>query len=154
MSDGTDKKLLYLHFKTIIKIILKLIVRFKRPVFSIMASIVSFLSTNWWIAKWKVVFCKKGALENPTNFTGKYLCLSLFLRNLKAWGPFLKRPELLFFKKRLQHMYFTGEICVIFERTWYEDHLWNSASVSSGNVIYNALKHIWWSFLAKALNSF
>ena len=33
------------------------------------------------------MFCKKRALENPANFTGKYLCWSLFLINLQAWGP-------------------------------------------------------------------
>ena len=30
------------------------------------------------------VFCKKSALENLANFTGKYLCWSLFLMNLQA----------------------------------------------------------------------
>ena len=42
------------------------------------------------------VFCKKRALENLANFTGKYLCWSLFLINLQAWGleSFLNRDSI------------------------------------------------------------
>ena len=34
------------------------------------------------------VFCKKGVLGNPTKFTGKHLCQSLFLIKLQASGTF------------------------------------------------------------------
>ena len=33
------------------------------------------------------MFCKKSALENLTNFAGKYVCWSLSLINLQTWGP-------------------------------------------------------------------
>ena len=32
------------------------------------------------------VFCKKSVLKNFTKFTGKHLCLSLFLTKLQASG--------------------------------------------------------------------
>ena len=33
------------------------------------------------------VFCKKGALKNLTNFTGKHMCCSLFVTKLQAFSP-------------------------------------------------------------------
>ena len=51
--------------------------------------------------------------KNFTNFTGKHLCLNLFLIKLRAW-----RPATLL-KKRLQHKYFPGEICEIFKNTYF-----------------------------------
>ena len=54
---------------------------------------------------------KKSVLENLANFIGKYLCWSLFLINLQACEPeaFLKRGS--------NTMYFSCEICQIFEST-------------------------------------
>ena len=51
--------------------------------------------------------------------------------DMRAWG---------FHKKRLQQINFSSEISEIFESTYFEVHLWTSASVSSGNFIYNAWK--------------
>ena len=33
------------------------------------------------------VFCKKGILRNFTEFTGKYLCQSLFFNKVAGQGP-------------------------------------------------------------------
>ena len=63
----------------------------------------------------------------------KKIPVSLFNKfaGLRAWS---------FLKKRLQHMYFSRQICEIFQSTYFEVHLWTSASVSSGNFIYNVWK--------------
>ena len=47
------------------------------------------------------LFCKKGVLRNFANFTGKHLCSSSFLRELKEVYSFIK--------KRLRHRRFAEE---------------------------------------------
>ena len=39
------------------------------------------------------LLCKKGVLNNLTNFTGKHLCWSHFLTKLQAWRSELYRKE-------------------------------------------------------------
>ena len=79
------------------------------------------------------VFCKKKCLK-VLPICQENTCVGVFFNRftgLKAWS---------FLKKRLQHMYFSSEICETFESTYFEVHLCTSAFVSSGNFIYNAWK--------------
>ena len=41
------------------------------------------------------VFCKKGVLRNFTKFTGKHLCLSLFLNKVAGKNIFFHRTSLM-----------------------------------------------------------
>ena len=41
------------------------------------------------------VFCKKGVLRNFTKFTGKYLCLSLFVNKVVGKNIFFHRTSLI-----------------------------------------------------------
>ena len=60
------------------------------------------------------LYCEKGVLRNFANFTGKYLCWSLFLIELQVFRTALKSlfnrvaglSDCKFIKKRLQHRYF------------------------------------------------
>ena len=70
----------------------------------------TFSSSHW------RCFVKQGALKNFSNFTGNDLCWSLFLINLKLWGP----ATLL---KKTQTQVLSSEIC-----KYFEEHLWMSTS--------------------------
>ena len=70
------------------------------------------------------VFCKKVLLKS-SQFHRKIPVLEpLFNKfaDMRAWG---------FHKKRLQQINFSSEISEIFESTYFEVHLWTSASVYS-----------------------
>ena len=83
-------------------------------------------------------------LKKLANFIGKHLFWSLFLIKLQA-----REPNFLFFLIKLQasepnflflrfQNNFSSEICEIFKSTCFEEHLWISGYVSSGNLVYNA----------------
>ena len=57
------------------------------------------------------VFCKKVIFKNVTNVSGKCLCWSLFLIKLKTSNSF------------------SCKIWAIFKTTYFEKHLWATASV-------------------------
>ena len=70
---------------------------------------------------------KKSALKNFANFTGKHLCLSLFLITFPAQWPatFLRRDSN------------TGVFAVKFPEFFRNKYLWTSASVSSPSKRYS-----------------
>ena len=70
------------------------------------------------------LFCKKFALKNFANFTGRHLCWSLFFIKLQAWGPAI------FFKKT------PGVFPLKFPKLFQKKFLWTSASVSSQVVLF------------------
>ena len=90
---------------------------------------------------------KKSAWKS-CQFHRKIPVLESFLIHLQAW-----RPEAFLNKKRLQQVYFSSEICEIFESTYFEVHLWTSASLSSGNFIYNAWKRYSWRGVIRILSN-
>ena len=56
----------------------------------------AYLGKSWEMQSSRLqIFFKKGVLKNFANFTGKYLCWSLFLIKLQAWkhGTLLKRDS-------------------------------------------------------------
>ena len=55
---------------------------------------------------------KKAAFKNFANFTGKYLCWSLFLIKLQTETP---------------AQAFSGENCEIFKNTYFEEYLRTAA---------------------------
>ena len=69
------------------------------------------------------VFCKKVVLKIFADFTGKQLYWNLFLIMLQAWRP----ANLLW---RDSNTGFPCEICEIFKRTCFEEHLRTTASES------------------------
>ena len=93
-------------------------------------------------------FVKKDVLKNFANFTGKHLCWSLFWQNTHwMWSVekvFLKFFQISqentcvgvslikfvknFIKKRLQHRCFPVKFAKFFKNTYFEEHLWTTAS--------------------------
>ena len=67
-----------------------------------------------------VVFSKKAVLKTFTVFTGKQMYWSLFLIKLQA-----------FFKKILQHRFFSCKCGEIFKNIHFEEHLRTAASVKA-----------------------
>ena len=63
-------------------------------------------------------------LKTFTNFTGNYLCWSLFLIKLQAWGS----ATLL---KRDSTQLLSCEVCEIFKNTYFKEHLWTTAPTCS-----------------------
>ena len=87
-----------------------------------------------------------------TRYSWKILNKLLLLLIVKS-NKFLKKTPVLeshldklqtwrsnFLKKRFWHKFFSSKICEIFNSTYFEEHLWFSASVSFGNFIYDASK--------------
>ena len=85
-----------------------------------------------------------------TRYSWKILNKLLLLLIVKS-NKFLKKTPVLeshldklqtwrsnFLKKRFWHKFFSSKICEIFNSTYFEEHLWFSASVSFGNFIYDA----------------
>ena len=69
------------------------------------------------------VFCKKSALKNFANFTGKHLCWGFFLIKLQAFRPGI-------FLKRDSNTGVFMENLKIFKNTYFEDHLRTTTSGS------------------------
>ena len=59
------------------------------------------------------MFFKIGVLKSFANFTGKYLCWSLFLKNLQADG-------LKLYQKKTPTRMFSCEVCKIFKNTFFD----------------------------------
>ena len=64
------------------------------------------------------VFCKKGVLKNFANFTGKYLCWSLFFNKAAVLQPAS-------FLKETPTQVLSCEVCETFKN---EEHLQTTAS--------------------------
>ena len=64
------------------------------------------------------VFYKKDILKNFTKFTGKHLCLTLFLQ-ASGLQFYLKRDYLA--------QVFSCEFCEIFKNTFFTEYLWTTA---------------------------
>ena len=64
---------------------------------------------------------KKGVPNNFANFTGKHLCWILFLIKLQA-------QYLQLYQKKTSAQVFSCEICEIFKKTYFEEHLRTAAS--------------------------
>ena len=62
---------------------------------------------------------KQGVLKILQNFTGKNLCLSLFLIKLLFWGP----ATLL---KKTPTQVVSCKLCKLFKNNYFEEHLWMS----------------------------
>ena len=62
------------------------------------------------------IFLKIGIFKSFTNFTGKHLCWSLFLKNLQAEGLKLH-------KKRLQHSCFPAKFVKLLRYPFLTEHL-------------------------------
>ena len=69
------------------------------------------------------VFCKKGALKNFANFTGKTVVLDSLLKKFADPRTFN------FIKKRLKHSCFSVKSEKIFKNTYFEEHLRTTASI-------------------------
>ena len=93
--------------------------------------------------RWSEICC-------ATRYSWKILNKLLLLLIVKS-NKFLKKTPVLeshldklqtwrsnFLKKRFWHKFFSSKICEIFNSTYFEEHLWFSASVSFGNFIYDA----------------
>ena len=63
------------------------------------------------------IFFKIGVIKNFSNFTGKYLCWSIFLIKLQTW-----RPAALL--RRGSNTGVSLEIGEIFKNTFFTEHLW------------------------------
>ena len=63
------------------------------------------------------VFYKKAVLKNVLILTGKLMCSSLFLIELR---PFRSAT---FFKKEIPMQVFSGEYCKIFKKANFEENL-------------------------------
>ena len=63
------------------------------------------------------IFFKIGVIKNFSNFTGKYLCWSIFLIKLQTW-----RPAALL--RRGSNTGVFLEIDEIFKNTFFTEHLW------------------------------
>ena len=71
------------------------------------------------------VFCEKGVLRNFAKFTGKHLCLSLFLNEVEGL-----RPAALF-RKRLGHSCFPANFVEFLKTPFLTKHLrWLLLNVS------------------------
>ena len=65
---------------------------------------------------------KGGVLTNFAKFTGKYLCQSLFFKNVAGL-----RPATLL-RKRLTQMFYPWEFCEIYKNTFFTEYFWGTAS--------------------------
>ena len=70
-------------------------------------------------------YVEKGELKTSSNFTGEHLCRSFFLIKLFVLGLQI------YYRERLQHptQLFYCEICEIVKNTYFEEHLWTTASI-------------------------
>ena len=62
----------------------------------------------------------KGDIRKFANFTGKYLCQSLFFNKIEACN---------FIKKETLTQVFSRKCCEISKNTFFTEHLWETASV-------------------------
>ena len=82
------------------------------------------------------MLCKKVALKNFAEFTGKHLFQSLFLRKLQAEAYFIK-------KEMLWHRCFLVSFCESFKSMFFIEHLrWlrqssSSSCIDSSKICYN-----------------
>ena len=65
-----------------------------------------------------LVFFKKAVLERFTVSIGTDLCQSLFSYKVEV-----VRPAILFFKKRLRYRYFLFTFSIIFQKSFFTEHL-------------------------------
>ena len=72
---------------------------------------------------------EKGALRNFAKFAGKLLCQSLFFNKVAG-----SRPAT-FIKKETLAQVFSCEFCEISKNTFFTEHLWTTASVSSYEIV-------------------
>ena len=76
------------------------------------------------------VFCKKGAFENFTKFTGKHLCLSLFFNKVAGLGPWA------LLKKRLWHRWFLVDFVNFLRTSFFIEHLQQCLLITSREFLW------------------